>query len=106
MSAPTYDVGNVVYLKESAALGFLEAVKISGIYRNTDGWIYTTEARSAQPSAAATYGDRISFTNRATLYFSESEFVDVCAALDLAEAYAQRLLQSIQARKASLCNGG
>ena len=105
MSNPVYDIGQVVYLRESAAMGFLEAVKISGLYKTNAGWTYTIESRSAQPSAAATYGDRISFANNSTLYLSEGEFVTVCEALDLAEAYALRLLQSIQAKKQSLCGG-
>lgn len=103
MSTPLYDINDTVYLKESAALGFLEAVRISGIVKQAAGWLYTIEARSAQPTAPTLYGDRIAFTNRATLYFSEDELITLCNALDLAEAHALAVLSRIQAQKQEMC---
>ena len=94
---------SIVYLKESAALGFIEAVRISSVTKRNEGWIYTIEARSAQPIAPTLYGDRIAFTNRATLYFSEDELIGLCDALDLAEAHATSVLLNIQAQKAKHC---
>jgi len=104
MSAPLYDIGDSVYLRESAALGFIEAVRISGVSKQSTGWVYTIEARSAQPMAPTVYGDRIATTNRAILYFSEDEFLPLCDALNLAEEHALSVLSKIQAQKQRLCD--
>jgi len=103
MNAPKYDIGAVVYLKESAAMGFLEAVVISGITHNGSKWMYTIRAGRAQPTGVAYYGDRITAVHAKTLYFTEDEFVTHCDALTLAEANAQRALERIQLQRAGLC---
>ncbi len=101
---PLYDVNDTVYFKESAALGHLEAVTISGILARGDAWLYTVYASRGQPTAVAHYGDRKTTTHAATLYFSEDEFVLLCDALDLAEANAQAHLDRIQAQRAAMCS--
>lgn len=103
IEAPLYDVGDVVYLRESAALGFLEAVRISGVMRAKGTWMYSVSARAPGPTAVTHHGDRINSVAAMILYFTESEFVPVCDALALAEANAQRQLQRLQAQRASLC---
>jgi len=103
MDAPLYDIGAVVYLKESAAIGHLEAVIISGATYSNSKWMYTIRAGRAQPTAVPYYGDRISAVNAKTLYFTEDELIVLCDALDLAEANAQRALDRIQIQKANLC---
>jgi hypothetical protein len=85
-------------------LGFIEAVRISGVSKQNTGWIYTIEGRTAQPIAPAVYGDRISNINRAVIYYSEDEFVTLCGALDLAEEYALSVLSKIQAQKQMFCS--
>jgi len=102
MSSPKYAEGNVVYLKESAALGFLEPVTISSMLRNNGAWLYTINT-SAAPMTTL-YGDKRSLVHGSTLYFSEDEFVLMCDALDLAEAHAQRVLDKVKAQKAIYCN--
>ncbi len=102
MDAPLYEEGDTVYLRESAAIGFLEAVIISGIRRGDNKWLYSVQAGISQRNATH-YGDKISFVNGAQLLFTEEEFVPLCTALDLAEANLQRQLADIQRRKASLC---
>lgn len=103
MAAPIYDVGDVVYLKESAALGFIEAVSITGVHRYSNAWVYTIGSRVANPQHAAVYGDRISHVHGQTLYFSEDELVSHCDALMLAEANALGNLQRIQSQRLSIC---
>lgn len=100
---PLYDLNDVVYLKESAALGFLEAVTIGGIRLTSEGWSYTIKARASLPQAPSFMGDRISAVHGATLYFSEDEFVDKCDALALVEANLQRQLDRVQAQRESAC---
>jgi hypothetical protein len=103
MANPVYSVNDVVYVRESAALGFLEAVKISGVMQYNGYWVYTISAVVGQPQAPSVYGDRISLVSGNTLYFREDEFVDECSALALAEARAQSVLDSIQSKRSSKC---
>lgn len=100
---PIYEEGDTAYLKESAALGFLEAVTISGITRDKGKWLYAIRAGVSRPTAPSHYGDRASLVNAKTLFFTESELISVCDALALAEANAQRVLDRLQAQKASIC---
>ena len=103
MDAPAYEPGDTVYLKESAAIGFLEAVVISGVSWGNDQWLYSVRTGISQPWGASHYGDKILLVNGAKLLFSEEEFVPLCTALDLAEANLQRQLADIQRRRAALC---
>lgn len=97
-----YDVGDVVYLKESAAIGSIESVRISGVHKHNHGWLYTIESRISQPQHASVYGDRVSQVNAQVMLFTEEEFVTYCDALSLAETNALSILSKIQARR-SLC---
>lgn len=101
MSAPLYDVGDVVYLKESAALGLVEAVRIGTVTKNNSGWAYGIVTSSAQMS-----GDRRSVVHGGVIYYGEDEFVTLCEALNLAEANVRLKLEKIQAQRAALCEDG
>lgn len=101
---PLYDRGDIVYLRESAALGFLEAVQISGVMRGPNGWLYAIVAKAGQPMAPSHFGDRITAVQGMILYFSEDEFVTVCDAQLLVEANLQTQLSRIQAQRAALCS--
>jgi len=103
MTPPKFDINDTVYLRESAALGFLEAVRITGVHKYKDGWVYTIGSRVANPRHPATFGDRISHVHGQTLYFSEDEFVTHCDALFLAEANATNMLQRIQSQRMAIC---
>jgi len=97
---PTYDVGDIVYLRESAAIGYLEPLKISGLSKSSLGWVYTVVAGGSSPYS--TYGDRKSLINGAILYYTESEFVSLRAALDLAYDYAIGVASRIDAQRNAL----
>lgn len=104
MAEPTYDIGTVVYLRESAAQGHLEAVKVDSITKDrTGGWVYTVAAPGANPTAPSQFGDRKSFQSMGILYFTESELLTKCDALTLMESYFERQLSYVQNLKASLC---
>lgn len=103
MIAPAYAIGDIKYIKESAALGFLEAVKISGVRLENNVWLYNISAGVKQPLAPSLYGDRTSIINGNILYFTEDELIDECQALTLAEQRAQQVLDDIQARKNKKC---
>lgn len=102
---PAYDIGDVLYLRESAALGHLEAVRIASIAKNNGEWIYTVNVSAGRPAAMSHFGDRIQGIQGATLYYTENELIVLCDALALAEANAYRQLQLIQSQKDQLCNG-
>ncbi len=101
MSTPNYSPGDIVYLKESASIGMLETMMVSGVHLTSAGWLYTFRTRRAQPTIPTTFGDRISFTTGAVLYFSEDEMLTKCEALALAEAAIQRSLTAIQLQQQS-----
>ena len=103
ISPPTYDSGEIAYLRESAALGFLEQVRISGVFRGPDGWMYSIDASVSRPRPVSFYGDKRSMVHGATMYFTEEEFVPLCDALELVEANARRALEKAQAQRAALC---
>lgn len=103
IETPLYGPGDQAYLKESAAIGHLEPVVISGVTRGQGEWLYSIRAGTAQPSSAAHYGDRRSFVNAQTIFFTESELITLCDALALAEANMQRALDNIQAQRAAHC---
>jgi len=103
MTGPKYNPGDVVYLRESAALGFLEPVKVSSMSFINNVWVYTIQASASQPLAPSLYGDRTSLINGAVLYFTEDEMIDQCTALTLAEMRAQAVLLAIQTKKQKYC---
>ena len=103
INQPLYEPGDILYLLESAALGFLEAVRISGMMYGPNGWLYTVSAKASQPTAPSHFGDRITAVQGATLYFSEDEFVLVCDAQALVEANLQAQLDRIKLQRAAQC---
>ncbi len=99
---PVYKEGDTAYLRESAALGFLEAVTISGLVRQNGNWLYSVKFGGMSRSVAL-YGDRISLVNSKMVYFSQNELISLCDALALAEANARRVLERLQAQYISVC---
>ena len=102
MTNPKYDYGAVVYLKESAALGFIERMRISGVHLHQNGWVYTIDA-SLSPPSPGNFVDRRSHINTQQLYFSEDEFVTLCDAYLLAEANAKATYDRIKASRQTFC---
>ena len=103
-NTPKYSVGDIVYLRESAALSRLEAVRINGIVLGpNNNWLYSIAVGIRQPSAPPVYGDRISLVTNKILYFSEDELVTVCDALVMSEANALLQFQSIRAQRVAIC---
>ena len=103
MELPKYQENDVVYFKESAAIGFLEAVVISSMTRRSGQWLYSVVYKVSQPSAPAQYGDMRSSIHGKELFYTEDELISVCEALDLAERNAERNLARIKAQRQSMC---
>lgn len=96
---PTYATGDVVYLRESAALGCLESYVISGVYSRNGSWIYTIAVNPRIIPSQFSFGERRSMVDTHILQFEECEFVDYCAALDMAEQYLVSQLALIRSKK-------
>lgn len=100
-TAPLYNVNDPVYLKESAAVGYLERLKVQAIMMDPSGqWAYGFRQEST-PEAVPTVSDRINHQFRRQVYYGEGELVDYCAALALAKAYYEAQLVKIVAMQAS-----
>lgn len=98
---PNFNPGDVVYFRESAALGFVEAVRISGVHLTSRGWLYTVSLHSQIPFVGM-YNDRRSLINNETVFYSESELVSGREAYELAEAAALRNYERIRSQRESL----
>jgi len=93
---PKYKIDDVVYLRSSAVIGFLEAAKISSMQTYQGQWIYTIYAGGPSVVPNSTYGDRKSLLDKSTLYFTESEFVTLCEALPMMRAHLQDRLDKVE----------
>jgi hypothetical protein len=103
-TTPTHKIGDVVYLKESAALGFLETVLIKRISSTVDGtWNYGIDV-AVRPSQGGTYGDMIGGTTMRQVVYSEAELITKCEALQLCLNYATRLKDAIAAKFEAACD--
>lgn len=104
--APTYKVGDTVYIVESAQIGHLEKYRIDGIHWDnaTTQWLYVINlSKAASPTPpTATYG---ALPRDRALAFRESELTDLCGAAAAVEDHLQRQLVSIQAIIANHCGG-
>lgn len=102
MTNPLYDYGEVVYLRESAAMGSLEAVKISGAHLGQNGWMYSINS-SLSPASMGGHPDRRSHVSTQTLYYSEDEFLSLCDALVLVEANTKAAYERAKAQRQAFC---
>jgi hypothetical protein len=81
---PTYKIGDIVYLAESAAAGELEAYKISSIKQLVAGkWLYTVNINQKSP-AEQTIMDRVDLKFPTSLLYDETELIPFCEAVDAA----------------------
>ena len=100
-AAPLYSLGQSVYLKESAAVGFLETYKVGRILLNpqNNAWCYGFEITSRPPTAIPTVTDQVNLNYSGRhLYFDESELVTYCTALQLAQTYMQAQANNLAAK--------
>jgi hypothetical protein len=99
-----FRIDDVVYLRSSAQIGFLEAYKISGIFQlRNDRYVYTIDINRRPPSAQ-TLGDHIDLKRIQTLYFTEDELLTFCEAETLVVQNLERRLREEKARFAARCS--
>lgn len=103
MNNPAFEVGQVVYFRESAAIGNIEPIIISSIMSKSDTWLYSVRFKGSMPTASPQYGDKISVIHATTIFYQQSELITLCEALEIAEQNAQRVLNKIQAQRTAVC---
>jgi hypothetical protein len=116
--APRFGINDVVYSRESAIAGFLEAFHVGSIaYSTTNEPVYTVQIAS-KSGVTASFGDRIT-KKRSTdaidvtavrqlgnvISFLESELVDLCEAATLVRSTLEHKLQQIELIIAQQCPG-
>jgi hypothetical protein len=101
-----FKIDDVVYLRSSAQIGFLEAYKVTGIFQlRNDRYVYTIDINKRPPSAQ-TVGDHIDLKGIRTLYFTEDELLTFCEAETLVVQSLERRLAVEKARLAAKCPSG
>ena len=102
---PLYDIDDVVYLKSSAARGFLEPLRVSGIAfdRTSNSWIYRIRIESRAPRGQ-TVGDFNDLKKEIPFSLSQGELVTFCEAIELAETNLTNALTRIQSLRADQCS--
>ncbi len=82
--APLYSIGDTLYLKESASLGFLEAFTVLSIEHTTDNRIlYNMSGVAKSPVASNTASAMTSGRRISQIVFYEDELCVLCDALAL-----------------------
>ena len=95
--APLYDIGQTVYLQESAALGFLEAYTIKDMaYQPNGRLIYTLVTSLKQPAAVQTIGDRVTGQQVLPIRFYEEDLIGYREALELCITSLQNQQNALQ----------
>lgn len=110
-AAPIYLIDDVVYLRASAAIGFLESYKISNIQFNSgrNSWIYVIGLNYNVTGAPITIGDNITLKGGShedkILYFTENELINFCEAAAMVESVLENRLARIREQIATRCGG-
>lgn len=107
-TAPLYNVGDTIYILESAKIGNLESYKVDGITWNqqSSGWLYIINIKRSNDGSLTGRENALGFGDRPgtyTLLFSEQEIITYCLALTYAQAHHTRKLQAINALISSKC---
>lgn len=98
-----FKIDDVVYLRSSAQIGFLEAYKVIRIFQTrNDQYTYAIDINKRPPSAQ-TLGDHIDLKGVRTLYFTEDELLTFCEAETLVVQNLERRLREERARLAARC---
>ncbi len=99
MAAPLYSIGQTVYLRESAAIGFLEAIIVFRVGSETDGtWVYSASFAGKQPTLPL-FGELVSHSNGRVILYNETELVLKSEAVELAIESVETLLAKLVAMR-------
>ena len=106
VAAPLYSPGDTVYLRDSAALGFLEAYIVKTITYRADGQIqYYLATHLNPPTVSMTMGDRNTGRVLKQITFFEHDLIVFCDAIVLAITNTEKQLAALLAQYAVSCAG-
>jgi hypothetical protein len=95
--APIYNIGQTVYLRESATLGFLEAYIIKAIaYQPNGQLVYELTTYLKPPGSLQTIGDRVTGRVPLPIRFFEGDLIEYREALEICIANLQTQLNALQ----------
>lgn len=96
MSSPTYEVGNEVYIRQSAAIGFLEKMRVHSIVSDPNGgWAYGFLSLPSVGNSIPSLTDQINYQVDRLIFLNDNELVSYCTALNMAKAYFETQLAKI-----------
>ncbi len=102
MSTPKYNIGDIVYLAESAKLGFLESYQVASMRLPVIGqWLYTIQIPARQGVQGLTMGDQIRINKSVAFELIESSLIPFRGALDLALESAESRVAYLRSVKSS-----
>lgn len=101
--APKWSVGDIVYLRESAMIGFLEGYRVTNIFWDVqyNRWIYeaSIKHRGTEPNSVI---DMHNLRRNEILKLGENDLVNESEALELAIINTQQRLRYLENKKAQL----
>jgi len=101
---PEYNVGDIVYLESSAAIGRLDAFKISGIKQTQQGrWVFRIDIHKKPPHQQLIGDSYDGRTNECPIHYTAEAFVTHCEALDIMVDQLGRQVQHVEQQMAGTC---
>jgi len=101
--APLWSVGDMVYLRESAVLGFLEGYKVTNIIYDPgyNRWMYeiAIKHKGTEPSTTI---DMYNLRTQEVLRLGENDLISQGEAVDLAIINTEQRLEYLKQKKANL----
>lgn len=92
-----YNIGDAVYLRDSAAIGFLECYAVSQIHiLPGNDVVYELSSSFVAPTTTPLFGDRVTHRVRPVLNFRESELITKNDAIDLAKSALEIQLAALE----------
>lgn len=105
MNTPLYSIDDVVYLRESAGIGFIEAYSVAAVSYDVSGnVIYKLRTGVRPPNNPATIGELSSGLHFLPLLVLESQLVTYCEAVDMAIAVEELKLAELRRYKDANCS--
>jgi len=101
--APRWSVDDIAYLRESAAIGFIEGYKIANIRFDPqwDRWLYDVviKHRGTEPNSVI---DMYNLRSKETITFGENDLINQAEALDLAIINTEQRLRELNIKRAAI----
>ncbi len=104
-TSPKFNVDDIVFLQESAALGNLESYVIAGVTQlPNSAFMYQFAVPERPPVHVTTVGDRNNLRHAQDFELQEGELLTQCEAVDLGVTKLQQDLNKVQALQTTFCS--